>query len=236
MKIDYEITVNVSNLTHEEKKRVQDAFFKLGFAWWDGTKYSCLNKESYTNKFKQGKVTQDLMWADASTKPTHTVDELLELADMKKPNTTPFNLEKALAGEPVVTRGGQEVTQLTAFETNSIYKLAGVVGGELYRFTEEGVYIVNQVTNLDLVMKVKTHTVNGFEVPAPVTNPENMKVGVTYYGADNTDLDWYFETTWANDAKDKAWLARNLVFMNKEDAIANAKAMSGVNPYGGCDE
>lgn len=230
--IDYEITVNVEGLTQEEKMRVQDAFFKLGFTWWDGKKYRQLDKRCYTNTMTSGQVTKTIMWADASMKPTPTVDELLELADMKKPNTTPFNLEKALAGEPVVTRGGQEVTQLTAFETNSEYNLAGVVGGELYRFTEEGVYIVNQVTNLDLVMKVKTHTVNGFEVPAPVTNPENMKVGVTYYGADNTDRDWFFETTWANDDKDSLWMGRNLVFLNKEDAIANAKAMAGVNPYG----
>lgn len=233
--IDYEITVNVSNLTHEEKKRVQDAFFKLGFAWWDGTNYSCLNKGCYTNKFKGGKVTQDLMWADASTKPTHTVDELLELAGMKtKADLKPFDLEKALAGEPVVTRQGEEVIQLTLFKTNDIYNLAGVVDGELLRFTPTGEYLRNESHELDLFMKVevKTHTVNGFEVPAPITDPENMKSGVTYYGADNTDLDWYFETTWANDEMDKEWIVRNLVFMNKEDAIANAKAMAGVNPYG----
>ena len=237
MKIDYEITVNVSNLTHEEKKRVQDAFFKLGFSWFDGTHYSCLEKECYTNTFRGGKVTQELMWADASTKPTHTVDELLELAGMKtKADLKPFDLEKALAGEPVVTRQGEEVTQLTLFKTNSIYTLAGVVDGELLRFTPSGEYLRNEPHYLDLFMKAKTRMVNGFEVPIPVTNPENMKYGDTYYGADNTDLDWYFESVWSNDVLDKVWIARNLVFMNKEDAIANAKAMAGVNPYGGCNE
>lgn len=236
--IDYEITVNVYELTHEEKKRVQDAFFKLGFAWrFDGTNYSCLDKGCYTNTTKLGEVLQNIMWTDESTATTHTIKELLELAGMNQ-NTTPFNLEKALTGEPVMTRDGKEVTQLTLFTVDSVYNLAGVVDGVLLRYTTEGVYIVNQVTDLDLFMKVevKTHKVNGFEVPAPVTNPEDMKVGVTYYGADNTDLDWHFGTTWANDAKDKAWIARKLVFMSKEDAIANAKAMVGVNPYGGCDE
>lgn len=92
-KIDYEITVNVEGLTHDEKKRVQDAFFKLGLSWWDGKGYSQLGKGCYTNKMKFGEVTKTLMWADASTKPTHTVDELLELAGMKtKTDLIPFNL------------------------------------------------------------------------------------------------------------------------------------------------
>lgn len=64
------------------------------------------------------------MWAEVITKPTHTVDELLELAGMKtKADLKPFDLEKALAGEPVVTRQGEEVTQLTLFKTSSIYTL-----------------------------------------------------------------------------------------------------------------
>lgn len=164
-----------------------------------------------------------------------TADELLELDEMKI-ETKPFDLERALAGEPVVTRQGDEVIQLTLFKTNGIYKLAGVVKGELLRFTPTGKYFVNESHELDLFMKVKTHKVNGFEVPAPVTNPENMKSGITYYVADNTYLEWYFGTTWENDEEQKAWITRNLVFMNKEDAIANAKAMSGVNPYGGCND
>lgn len=233
--IDYEITVSVNNLTEDEKKRVQDAFFKLGFAWWCGTDYLGLDKGCYTNTTKMGKVIQNIMWTDESTAPTHTIKELLELAGMNQ-NTTPFNLEKALTGEPVMTRDGKEVTQLTLFTVDSVYNLAGVVDGVLLRYTSEGEYLRNEPHYLDLFMKAKTHMVNGFEVPTPVTNPENMETGVTYYGADNTDLDWYFESVWSNDVLDKVWIARNLVFMNKEDAIANAKAMVGVNPYGGCNE
>lgn len=148
----------------------------------------------------------------------------------------PFNLEAALAGEPVVTRSGCKVKQITLFEVDNQYNLVGVVGEDIFQFTKEGVFSVGNSHSLDLFMKVKTHTVNGFEVPTPVTNPENMKSGVLYYVADNADIDWYFESTWTNAKMDKAWIARNLVFMNKEDAIANAKAMAGVNPYGGCNE
>jgi len=51
----------------------------------------------------------------------------------------PFNLEKALAGEKVVTGAGKEVTELTYFKTiNGKYKVRAVIGGELDSFTEEG--------------------------------------------------------------------------------------------------
>lgn len=169
------------------------------------------------------------------TVKVNSVDELLELAGMNQ-NTTPFNLEKALTGEPVVTRDGKEVTQLTLFTVDSVYNLAGVVDGVLLRYTSEGEYLRDEFHELDLLMKAKTRAVNGFEVPAPVTNPGNMEHGDTYYVAESSSTVWHVETFWTNDKLDKELMNRNLVFMNKEDAIANAKAMVGVNPYGGCDE
>lgn len=51
-----------------------------------------------------------------------------------------FDLEKALAGEKVVTRGGKEVTQLTLFEASDDHPLAGVVDGKMESFTEDGVF------------------------------------------------------------------------------------------------
>lgn len=53
----------------------------------------------------------------------------------------PFNLERALAGDPVVTRGGQEVTQLHLFSAiNCDYPLVGVVDNDILAFTKEGYY------------------------------------------------------------------------------------------------
>jgi len=50
-----------------------------------------------------------------------------------------FDLERALAGDPVVTRDGREVTQLTLFKANrAIYPLVGVVNGQLESFRENG--------------------------------------------------------------------------------------------------
>jgi hypothetical protein len=50
----------------------------------------------------------------------------------------PFNLKEALAGKPVVTLRGIEVTQLHLFEIISIYQLFAVVEGEVIQYTTEG--------------------------------------------------------------------------------------------------
>ena len=50
-----------------------------------------------------------------------------------------FDLEKALAGEPVVTRDGRRVSQLTLFNiVNAPMVLYGVIDGNLYSWSREG--------------------------------------------------------------------------------------------------
>ena len=52
-----------------------------------------------------------------------------------------FNLEKALAGEPVITRNGELVTQITKFEDIiNPYCLCGKVLGNIELFTIDGVF------------------------------------------------------------------------------------------------
>lgn len=41
----------------------------------------------------------------------------------------PFNLERALAGDPVVTRENNPVTQLHSFETTDFFSIAGIYNG-----------------------------------------------------------------------------------------------------------
>ena len=240
MKIDYEITVDVSNADIETKKRVQDAFFKLGFEWGcGGTDYLHLHDvRTYTNKISGVGLSPRLMYSEDDREPTHTIDQLLELAGMKtETRLIPFDLEKALAGETVVTRDGREVSQVTLFDCSSKYPLVAVVDGEVYGFAKTGGhYISGHPSSLDLFMKPKTRIINGFEVPAPVTDPDSMKVGDKYYCADGSESSWFFWSSWAGDETDKMWLERGLVFLRKEDAIANAKAMLGINPYGDDDE
>jgi hypothetical protein len=51
-----------------------------------------------------------------------------------------FDLEKVIYGAKVVTRGGDEVTQLSKFETDSYYCLYGVVNGIVEDWTIDGKY------------------------------------------------------------------------------------------------
>lgn len=79
-----------------------------------------------------------------------------------------------------------------------------------------------------------TQVINGFEVPAPVaTRPEKFDY---YYVPSIQDDHFYFRFIWAGDPVDKECLERGLVFLTKEDAVAVAKAMLGINPYGDGNE
>ena len=75
----------------------------------------------------------------------------------------PFDLEKALRGEKVVTRDGREVTQLTHFETQSAYRLHGVVSGRLYIWFGDGSFAMDLKENnhnLYLFMATKTKKIS----------------------------------------------------------------------------
>jgi hypothetical protein len=77
-----------------------------------------------------------------------------------------FNLEKALAGEPVVTRDGQKVTQLTLFEINDQYPLRGVINMILLRFPKEGIFdlsLKNHPLDLFMAPEKKSVWVNVYE-------------------------------------------------------------------------
>lgn len=61
----------------------------------------------------------------------------------------PFNLEAALAGAPVVTRGGDIVTEIFHFKTveGIMYPVIAIVDGERHSFTTTGKYNVTMVTH-----------------------------------------------------------------------------------------
>jgi hypothetical protein len=71
-----------------------------------------------------------------------------------------FNLERALAGEPVCTRDGRDVTQLVVFNLKSTDSLYGVLDGELDRWTINGFYYLNKIiSEHDLFMKPKENAI-----------------------------------------------------------------------------
>lgn len=75
----------------------------------------------------------------------------------------------------------------------------------------------------------RTHVVNGFTVPEPeddfLTDPD------LYYVADVTSEYWAFGKNWRGTDRDQMLVIRGLVHLTKEAAIANAKAMLGIDPY-----
>ena len=80
-------------------------------------------------------------------------------------------------------------------------------------------------------IKPATRTINGFEVPAPeIVAP----VGGPYYIIDLLSSDLFQRITgWDGITKEMAWLRSGLIFTTQEAAIANAKAMLGIDPKEG---
>ena len=68
----------------------------------------------------------------------------------------PFDLERALAGEPVVTRDGREVTEIYFFKTfEGTYPLVGIIDGEKCSYTTKGKNYSSKNSDFDLFMKPK---------------------------------------------------------------------------------
>jgi hypothetical protein len=67
----------------------------------------------------------------------------------------PFDLEKALAGEPVVTRCGFKVQELHLFKNKVSNPLVGIINNEIYAWNEEGKGMSMFKEELDLFMAPK---------------------------------------------------------------------------------
>jgi hypothetical protein len=76
--------------------------------------------------------------------------------------------------------------------------------------------------------KQKTIKVNGFDVPEPVREP--LKDTVNYCIPDPKMEDLFEYRTWTGHRLDMVWLSRGLIHLTKENAIAHAKAMLGIDP------
>lgn len=84
-------------------------------------------------------------------------------------------------------------------------------------------------------MYLTTRIINGFEVPAPEENAHEK--GSVYYIPVLTNKLLYERIKWdVNSTVDSRLLERGLIFLKKEDAITNAKAMMGIDPLRGDEE
>lgn len=71
--------------------------------------------------------------------------------------------------------------------------------------------------------------INGFSVPVPLK--EAPPAMTEYFVIDLSNCSFSSDyLTWNNLEIEQMWLERGLIFLEKEDAIANAKAMLGINP------
>lgn len=110
--------------------------------------------------------------------------------------------------------------------------LRWLADGEKIQADVNGWTTLNEISVLRLILtgthnkfRLAPHTicVNGVEVPAPEkVAPEK---GSTYYIPDVGVDTFYYKHKWLNDRFDLKNLERGLVYLNKEDAIARAKAM-----------
>lgn len=83
----------------------------------------------------------------------------------------PFDLAKALAGNPVITRDGKPVTQLTHFEGVSCRResVFGLIDGKVSGWYENGDYYDNEeehANDLFMAPKVKEGWINIYQTPS----------------------------------------------------------------------
>jgi hypothetical protein len=103
----------------------------------------------------------------------------------------PFDLEKALSGEPVITREGKEVKQLKYFNTKEANCLYGVMDYEVYYWKINGTVTNKGSHTHDLFMAPKTMKVwanvyysdkKGLVIGSMYQNEESAKNSKADYG------------------------------------------------------
>lgn len=143
---------------------------------------------------------------------------------------TTFNLDKALSGYPVMTREGKKVSDIFLIKSNTNpYPVLAVIDNIAYAYSKEGKISVEEYPSCtDLIMAPVTQIINGYVVPRPITEP--LSEGEQYFIPNVFYRDWCDSHYWNNDCHDNTWLKRGLIFKTKEEAIAVAKAMLGLDP------
>lgn len=88
--------------------------------------------------------------------------------------------------------------------------------------------IVENPHNWQVRRKQPTRVVNGFTVPAPLRVAPAY--GDSYFVSAFSAEQFCSLACWVNDSIDKRWLERGLIHLTEDAAIANAKAMCGIDP------
>lgn len=152
-----------------------------------------------------------------------------------KTNLKPFDLQEALSGEPVLLRNGSKAyvrhheTELSISAYETLIGYQDNLG--LWSWSAKGTYAHTGCESPhDIIgMYPRSRTINEFEVPVPEKNAPEL--GTKYYTPEFSDKEFYLDFVWDGAYYDIRLLERGLVFTCKEDAVANAKAMIGIDPY-----
>lgn len=210
-----EYSVDVSNCTEDEKKKVQQAFFDAGFPWKvGGKKYQHLDDEQYTNTTGDGHVTKFCMFSWETKECNMTAEEFLDLVyEPVQQGHVHADLMALYAEDAKTTDKPWELWQT---------KTADKPWGDLKRTPEwDPRYLYRR--------KPKTHTVHGVEVPDLRFEPNE---GEEYYLAEPTEYRFTYKYTATNDNLDTVWAERGLCYKPTEEgkkaAILHAKAMLGM--------
>lgn len=150
----------------------------------------------------------------------------------------PFNLEEALAGEPVMLRNGQKAWVVC--DTRTLPLLAKTehpinvitVHGSLHTTLPDGSFSsVIKFHSLDIVGMWEepkpTIKIGDIDVPEPEREP--LKIGETYYIPYLSHQDNINSLCWGNDMYDIRVLKRGLVHRTKEAAIQHAKVLIAIS-------
>ena len=81
----------------------------------------------------------------------------------------------------------------------------------------------NWFDDIEYRRKPKTISINGFDVPEPVSTPPNEQK--RYFVPSVTEDDCYLEHYWDDDSFDRNYLIRGVIHLTKEAAIQHAKAL-----------
>lgn len=156
----------------------------------------------------------------------------------------PFDLEKALAGEPVKVRDGSKAYVL--YESTNIAnefttkRLIGYISRENIEYQQEDYPITwtksgnthyTYDTPDDIVgmweEPPEMIKIGNFEFPKPIT--KSLNKGVRYFVAAPTVHDFYYEMEWENNIYDNDRLKAGHIHLTKEAAIQHALVLIAIS-------
>lgn len=215
--LNREYSVDVSNCSEEEKKKVQQAFFDAGFTWeiW-GNEYKNLDAIQYTNTSGSGVFSKHLMYGRTAEKCNMSPD--IFFSYVYEPEQV-GHIHAVLMAQ----YAEDAKTHIEPWKLWQIKDHSGVWVGCDYHPSWQ--------TDLEYRRKPKTRIIHGIEITDFEFKP---KVGEAFYAA-NVGLPEFFEH--AQRASEhctftQRMIERGLIYPRTEEgrqaAILHAKAMLGI--------